>query len=278
MALYYAVVRTYWGQRLDEHAFVGRAVVAGEPAEGADNLLSTISTGTLALAVVALAALALLRRRPTLALLAAAVVGGSLIVTEILKLVVLTRPPLVPSSVLDNSFPSGHATIGIGVGLAMVLVVPAGLRIAAGLGAATLASAVGIATVAAGWHRPSDAVAAYLVALCVSAAVSAAVVRWAPGGGLSSPERRGPPRAQLTRFRIGFDELVLAVLALGAGGLFLLALLRAEGVPWTSAGVGFLLSASAIAASALVVVAALVLALGRPDSPRRAEIGRRPLP
>lgn len=278
MALYYAVVRTYWGQRLDEHAFAGRAVVAGEPAEGADNLLSTISTGTLALAVVALAALALLRRRPTLALLAAAVVGGSLIVTEILKLVVLTRPPLVPSSVLDNSFPSGHATIGIGVGLAMVLVVPAGLRIAAGLGAATLASAVGIATVAAGWHRPSDAVAAYLVALCVSAAVSAAVVRWVPGGGLSSPERRGSPRAQLTRFRIGFDELVLAVLALGAGGLFLLALLRAEGVPWTSAGVGFLLSASAIAASALVVVAALVLALGRPDSPRRAEFGRRPLP
>lgn len=255
------MVRTYWGQRLDEHAFVGRAVIAGEPAQGADDLLSAISAGTLVLAVIGLAALALLRRRPGLALLAGLVVGGSVIVTEILKLVVLTRPPLVPSAVLDNSFPSGHTTIGIAVGLAMVMVVPAGLRIVAGLGAATLAAAVGIATVAAGWHRPSDAVAAYLVALSVAAAVSAAMLRWGAADPLATeePTRRAVP---LARLRVGLDELILAGLGLGAAGLVLLALLRAKGVPWTSAGAGFLLSAGAIAASAAVVVALLVLGLG----------------
>ncbi len=263
LALYFAVVRTYWGQRLDEHAFVGRAVIGGRPAEGADDLLSIISTGTLALAIVGLIALALLRGKPALALLALLVVAGSLLVTEVLKLVVLERPPLVPSAVLDNSFPSGHATIGIAVGLAMVMVVPAGLRVAAGIGAAILGAGVGIATVAAGWHRPSDAVAACLVALAVAAALSAAMLRWGPGEDVEEEPAAGSRPHGLARLRLGTPELILGVLSLGAGGLFLLALLRAEGVPWTSAGVGFLLSAGAIAASAAIAAAALVATLGR---------------
>lgn len=234
-----------------------------EPAEGADHLLSVISVGTLVLAVGALAMLAFLRRQPTLALLAAGIVAGSLAVTEVLKHVLLTRPPLVPSSVLDNTFPSGHTTVGISLGLAMVMVVPAGLRAAAGLGAAALAAAVGVATVAAGWHRPSDVVAAYLVALAVAAGIGAAMLRWGPPGLSRGYEREASPRSPLRRVRVGAEELVLAVIALGAAALFLLALLRAAGVPWTSAGVGFLLSAGAIAASAAIVVGALVVALGR---------------
>lgn len=235
-------------------------MIGGEPAEGADRLLSVVSVGTLALAIAGLSLLALVRRRPALALLAAGVVAGSLIVTEVLKLAVLTRPTLVPSAVLDNSFPSGHTTVGIAVGMAMVLVVPAGLRVAAGAGAAALGAAVGIATVAAGWHRPSDAVAAYLVALAVAAAAAAAMLRWGPGEEITV-EAPIPGTRSLAGLRPGVDELVVGVMALAGGGLLLLALLRASGVPWTSAGVGFLLSAGAIATSAVIVVAALVAAL-----------------
>jgi len=268
LALYLAVVRTFWGQRLDEHAFAGRELIAGRPSEGADDLLSAISAGTLIVAVVALALLAVVQRKPAMALLAFVVVSGSLLVTEVLKLELLTRPAYVPSAVLDNSYPSGHTTIGIAVGLAMVLVAPPRLRIPAAAGAAMLAAAVGIATVAAGWHRPSDAVAAYLVALAVAAAATAAALRLAPSAAPAPdpPSRRAALRA-LRLSRPGLDELVLAAILFIGAGLLALTLLRAGNVTWTSAGFGFLLSAAAIAAAAAGVVLALVLALGRIGPP-----------
>lgn len=269
LALYVAVVRTYWGQRLDEHAFSGREVIDGRPSEGADDLLSLISEGTLVLAVVALVLLAVIQRRPGMALLAFVVVAGSLLVTEVLKLEVLTRPALVPSAVLDNSYPSGHTTIGIGVGLALLLVAPPRLRLPAAIGAAALAAAVGIATVAAGWHRPSDAVAAYFVAFAVAAAATAAMLRFAPAAAPQPDAGAGRATMRgLARFRPGPDEVVLGAILLVGAGLFMLALLRAEGVPWTSAGVGFLLSAAAIAASAVAVVVALLFGLSRIEPDR----------
>lgn len=264
LLLYVAVVRTYWGQRLDEHAFAGRIVIEGRPSAGADDLLSLISSGTLVLAVIALALLAIVQRRPAMALLALTVVAGSLLVTEVLKLELLTRPAYVPSAVLDNSYPSGHTTIGIAVGLAVLLVAPPRLRAPAAIGAIALAAAVGIATVAAGWHRPSDAVAAYLVALSVAAMATAVMLRILPSGAPAAADvgERTSMRS-LARLRPGVDELILGGMLVAGGGLFLLALLRAEGVPWTSAGVGFLLSAGAIAVSAAGVVAAMLFGLGR---------------
>ena len=234
-------------------------MIGGRPAEGADDLLSAISEGTLILAIVALAVLAIVQRKPGLAVLSFVVVGGSLAVTEILKLELLTRPLLAPSAVLDNSFPSGHTTIGIAVGLALLLVVPPRLRPLTGVGAAVLAASIGIATVAAGWHRPSDAIAAYLVAVGVASAATAAMLRWAPAAAPGPGEESSP----LTRIGFGIDEAVVGIFVLGGAGLLLLALLRAEGVPWASAGVGFLLSAAAIAAIAAGVVLALLVALGR---------------
>lgn len=264
LALYVAVVRTYWGQRLDEHAFAGRAVVEGQASAGADDLLSLISTGTLILAVVVLALLALVQRRPAMAVLAFAVVAGSLLVTEVLKLEILTRPPLVSSVVLDNSYPSGHTTIGIAVGLAMLIVAPPRLRVPAAIAAAALAAAVGIATVAAGWHRPSDAVAAYFVALAVAAGAAALALRFLPNGApVAAPIRDRTSSFSLTRFRPGPEELLVgSILVIGAG-LFSLAVLRAKGIPWTAAGIGFLLSAAAIAACAALVVGALYFALAQ---------------
>lgn len=261
LALYFLVVRTYWGQRLDEHAFAGRSVADGLPGQGADELLSTISVGTLILAIGAVTALALLRRDPRLVVLPIVVIAGSLAVTEVLKLELLSRPLLAPSAVLDNSYPSGHTTIGIAVGLAALLIAPPRLRIAAALGAALLAAAIGVATVAAGWHRPSDAVAAYLVAVSVAAGATAATLTWLPAG--ASAGDTWVTRPATWRPRIGAPEAVLGVIAVGAIGLFGLAVLRTSGVPWTSAGVSFLLSAAAIAAAAAICVAATAWALER---------------
>ena len=54
LALYLLVVRTYWGQRLDEHAFVGHDFFASRAAQ-ADSFLRIVSIGSLVLAVVLVA-------------------------------------------------------------------------------------------------------------------------------------------------------------------------------------------------------------------------------
>lgn len=269
--LYLSVVRTFWGQRLDEHAFAGRTVIGGRSARGADDLLSAISVGTLTLAIVALVGLALLRRRPGLALLSLVVVGGSLIITEVLKLGILTRPHLVATFIPENSYPSGHSTIGIAVGLSLILVAPPRLRTVAAAGAAAIAASVGIATVAAGWHRPSDAVGAYLVALAVAATATAAMLRWWPTAAPAAddPRSRISP-SKLRGHRPRPDELILGGLAIVGGGLFCLAVLRAQGVPWTSAGVGFLLSAAAIGLAAVLAVVGLLFGLSRIEAAESA--------
>jgi membrane-associated phospholipid phosphatase len=132
------------------------------------------------LAIALVAAVAILRRRPRLALIAAASIAISLISTEFLKLVLLERPPLVPSYIFDNSYPSGHTTVGMSVAIAAMLVVPRRLLLPTAVGAGLFGSAFGVAVVAAGWHRPSDAIGAFLVVLSVAAACAAISYRGIP--------------------------------------------------------------------------------------------------
>ena len=95
--------------------------------------------------------------------------------TEVLKFFILERPDLVVSRIGDNSYPSGHTTIGMSIAMSALLVVPARLRMVTALGAGAVGAAFGVAVVAAGWHRPSDAVGAYLVCLAASAGAAALI-------------------------------------------------------------------------------------------------------
>jgi len=94
--------------------------------------------------------------------------------TEILKHSLLERPNLVASFIFDNSYPSGHTTVGMAVAVAAMLVVPRRLLVPTAIGAGLFGSAFGVAVVAAGWHRPSDAVGAFLVVIAVGAAFAGA--------------------------------------------------------------------------------------------------------
>ena len=267
LGLYLLVVRTYWGQRLDEHAFVGHDFFAARAAQ-ADDFLRLVSIGSLVLAIVLVAAVAIFRRRPLLALLAAASVVGSVFVTEVLKLFLLERPPLVASFIFDNSYPSGHATVGMSVAVAAMLVVPRRLVIPTAIGAGLFGSAFGVAVVAAGWHRPSDAVGAFLVVISVAAAC-AALSHVFPDRAEAEARRRRT--GSLPRIRVGTTEFGLLALALGGLGLFALAALSYRGIPWTSTSAGFLLSAGAIVVAGLVVtlvLAATMLAAEDPEPGR----------
>src|SRR5207245_1071112 len=92
------------------------------------------------------------------------IVGANL-TTQLLKSV-LVRPVLgidPERAAAGNSLPSGHTTIAASVAVAVLLVVPAAVRGVSAVVGAVLTAAAGVATLSAGWHRSSDAVAALLV-------------------------------------------------------------------------------------------------------------------
>ena len=89
---------------------------------------------------------------------------GSNVTTQVFKALV-HRPSLIqdPAIIAVNTLPSGHSTVAASLAAALVLVVPVRLRpLAATLGA-LYAAGIAAMTLAAGWHRPSDAVSVFAV-------------------------------------------------------------------------------------------------------------------
>jgi membrane-associated phospholipid phosphatase len=139
-----------------------------------------ITGSTLVLAIVALAAIAVARGRIRLALVPVIAIAGAVATSEVLRNWVLARPDLLNQPEYSNSFPSGHATIGLAVAWAAVVVAPPQARRAVAVVGTLIAAAIGIAVVAAAWHRPSDVVGGYLVATAWAAATMAVWVALLP--------------------------------------------------------------------------------------------------
>lgn len=209
------------------------------------------------LAVALLAGQAVLRRRLLLALVAAVVIGGSIVTTEVLKHMLLQRPDLIGRAPFANTFPSGHATIALGVGVAAMLVVPPRLRRATAFLALAYAVVVGVALIAAGWHRPSDVAGSYLV-----------VVAWAAGAALVAAaidrdafrhaQEEWPGRSGALAYGLlgaaalagGYVAAVAAAVASEAGA-----------IDWALVDAAFVGACAATAALAALVMAALLTAL-----------------
>ena len=174
VATYWAAVRTASGQRWENAALAGRAGASPEALQTAQDRLDQLTVTMLAASIGALVVIGLVRRRPLLGLAAAGVVVGSLVLAEVLKRVVLTRPALVdaPGDIAHNSFPSGHTTIAVSLMVAAVLVVPYALRPLTALVVAAWGVGVSGYTVTAGWHRVSDTIGADLLVLGVACAAA----------------------------------------------------------------------------------------------------------
>jgi membrane-associated phospholipid phosphatase len=126
--------------------------------ETTTRLFDTIDVSSLALFAALAVAVALARRRLDLAVAAVVLVGGANATTQVLKHSL--RPRAGPFA---QTFPSGHATVALSLGLALVLVVQRRARPVAALGAAGYAAAVGVSLVVLSAHAPSDVVGGYLV-------------------------------------------------------------------------------------------------------------------
>jgi len=207
---YAALIQTATGQRLENAALKGargefEAVRQESLAE-----LHEISIMGFAVAIGVVMGVALLRRKPHLALTAALVMGVSTGMAEVAKRL-LPRPELVdaPSGWLNNSFPSGHVTIAMAIGIGAVLVAPYALRWLVTIIAALYVIGIGQAVEIAGWHRLSGVIGATLLVIAVSSV------------GLLLLARTGRVAAFEGRKLIGaiIATLVLGAIAIGLGGV-----------------------------------------------------------
>jgi len=267
--VYLLFVRTAVGQRLDMAALTSTDALPGTVVVDAWTLLDTVGIATLAVIALVIAGLAVMRGRYGLGLMAAVIVAGSNLTTQVLKRSLLERPFLLPGvPIHPNSFPSGHATVAASLAVAAFLIVPHRLRAPTALAATTFAAGVGLATVVAGWHRPSDVIGAWLVVGAWAAAAIAAllVVR----GSTVAPERdRWRARGEVLLAAGAVTAVVM--FAITAGAWIWIRLGHQESLGWVAKGMAFIVAAAGIIGTSLAVAGALVLALRRltfePDTP-----------
>jgi membrane-associated phospholipid phosphatase len=204
-------------------------------------------------------AVALLRGRPRVAVMLAAVLLGANETTEVLKPLLGGARDAVPgfSSLGDATWPSGHATAAMTLALSAVICAPARRRPAVAAAMAAFTVAIVFSFLELGWHYPSDAVGGFLVAAL-----------WAQFGlaALWTYEAHRPALATRTAaarpaFSVGqalAPSAVIITVALAAGGL--LALLRPHQVfAYATGHLGFVVVAAVIAAAAFTLASALSL-------------------
>lgn len=165
LALVQFFVRTEHGQKIDTIALTGNSIGQATVEDVVDTVLNAMSALSLAIAAATLAFIALIRGRRGLALMVLLLIAGSNLTTQLAKQMI-TRPNLgvdIERAAAGNSLPSGHTTVAASVAVALVLVLPPRVRAVGAFIAAGYAGLAGAATMSAGWHRPSDAMAALLI-------------------------------------------------------------------------------------------------------------------
>lgn len=257
LALYVLTVRYDRGRVVDGAALRGAGLTRTRVTETVESVLDVVSLASVLAVCVVIVLVALVRGRRSVGVAALALVIGSNVTSQVLKRWVLERPDLglaetTPATL--NSMPSGHATVAFSVGLALALVLPRALRPTAVLATVGYGTVVGVTTLSAGWHRPSDAVAAFLV-----------VEAWAAGVGLVLLSRSRPTLVEpqdahrRTWRRLGVLTAYLAAFTLLVSGVLALTDLSLVG----SAGqvLAYFASAAAMGAAAAGLAAALLLVL-----------------
>lgn len=201
------------------------------------------------------------RGRGMLAIGVGGVIVGANVTTQLLKHV-LERPDLVNevNVFTFNSLPSGHTTVATSLAAALILAVPARARPFAACIGALYATGIASMTLAAGWHRPSDAIAAFAVVGAWAFATAAALVALRGTGLVHN-------RASIPVLATG-SALVLLVAF--AALIATTSLTMTAGIETVKIGIAFLLAAGTIVGVGVALLASLVLLLRgiSLDSPR----------
>jgi len=206
-------------------------------------------------------AVALLRRRPRVAVAVAATLLGANATTQLLKpLLAVPRAHDLLSGfapVTPASWPSGHATAAMSLALASVLAAPPRWRPWVAAAGAAFAVTVSYSFLTLGWHYPSDVLGGFLIACTWTLAV---------GSGLlvvqARDERPARPRPR-PRSRISVGETLAPpglALLVGLCLAGLVVLVRPHEVAsYARAHQAFVVGAAAIGVLGLVVATAVSL-------------------
>lgn len=212
--VWWIFIRTPHGQVLDASVLrasrIGRAQVEGM----VDALLNAVSVASLLAATVVIGFIALARRRYRLAIVATLLIACANLSSQVLKDHVIDRPDLGIEGTnigAPNSLPSGHMTVAASIAVAAVLVLPPRLTSLTAVLGSVYAALTGVATLSAGWHRPSDTLAALLVVGAWAAVAGTILVLG------QSREPVGAPAVSHHR--------TVAILALAGGSLLVVAVL-----------------------------------------------------
>jgi PAP2 superfamily len=193
---YLVFVSTPWGHQLDDDAYFGRTALSRKVVVLDSKLLDHVSKAVLLLAEVGLLVIAAVRRCTFVGIIAAVGFGGAVIGAEVLKHSLPWRALVPDDHLLRNylrfeTYPSGHATIGTSLALALLLVAPSRWRPWLAVAAGSLSATFATAVLFAGWHRPSDALGALAWStLCMTVAAAFAVrLRGRPQPATAHPRR-----------------------------------------------------------------------------------------
>lgn len=248
------------GRYADQLAFLGSERGREQIAGISRLILGVVSPWFLVAAVTLAVAVALIRRRWGDAVRAAGIVAGANLTTQILK-GLLERP--VDDGLLgwasDNSLPSGHTTVAASVAAVALLVVPRAARPVTAILGAAYAAATAVATLALGWHRPADVVAAFAV---VSAWTLLVLV---PSSGRAADGEPGTAGRILAAWLLGLTAVVgigvgLAVLVILLAGVDASAIPQVNGTITTASTTAYVGASFGVVGSAALASWALLLA------------------
>lgn len=248
-------VFTEHGQRLDWIALSGNRVGEHQIEDLVSTVLDALSAAMVLGATAFVGFIALIRRRILLAVAATVLVAGANLTTQVLKQAT-DRPELgvdVERIAAGNSLPSGHATVAMSIAVALVLVLPAQLRALGAILGAGGAALAGVATMSAGWHRPSDAIASILIVGAWAAGVGALLAVFQRDDGFADKQR-----AHRTTVAV---LLAVALGALGGATAAVLAVNDVVTLPPDDLSRRTLLGAYAGGAAGITGTAALVMGL-----------------
>lgn len=224
--LYAGSVLTPNGQLLSDLVLTGRPTADPDRLAAAKDVLGSVSVASLAVTGLLIAGIALLRRRPWLAMAVLVAIVGANVTTQVLKRLVLPRPAISPDLGVGtiNSFPSGHVTVAAVLGLALLVVVAPRWRPIVAVAAGVFIVLIGTSVLVAGWHRAEDVAGGAAVALAWVAASAAVVVRRRG----AQPVADGQARSHELGGRLLLGLALLLLVGVGVGWI------AAFADPWTA--------------------------------------------
>lgn len=178
VATYLFFVLTYVGQIVDERAFAGAADQHDAVYRFTGMVLGNVPAVAVGGGIILTILIGALTRRPKHLVVALGVGGVAVALAELAKHVFLVRAQTGATDLLNNSFPSGHATVTAAAAFAVFLVCPPRWRPLAAVIGGALAVLTGVFLVIDQWHRPSDVVAGFMLVAACGCLGGIALIAW----------------------------------------------------------------------------------------------------